>query len=79
MENHNFLWVNQLFLWPFSIAFVYVYQAGYVIRLANGIRKVHLGSLKNPKWAVPLAKVHHSSHLRTVCSFKDLWLFFVFS
>ena len=25
MENHHFLWVNQLFLWPFSIA-MFVYQ-----------------------------------------------------
>ena len=26
MENHHFLWVNQLFLWPFSIAIMLVYQ-----------------------------------------------------
>ena len=26
MENHHFLWVNQLFLWPFSIAIMFVYQ-----------------------------------------------------
>ena len=25
-ENHYFSWVNQLFLWSFSIAFLYVYQ-----------------------------------------------------
>jgi hypothetical protein len=25
MENHNFYWLNQLFLWPFSIA-MFVYQ-----------------------------------------------------
>ena len=25
MENHHFSWVNQLFLWPFSIA-MFVYQ-----------------------------------------------------
>ena len=25
IENHHFLWENQLFLWPFSIA-IFVYQ-----------------------------------------------------
>ena len=30
MANHNFSWVNQLFLWPFSSSqTVNVYQAGY--------------------------------------------------
>ena len=29
MENHHVVWVNPRFLWPFSIAFFYVYQAGY--------------------------------------------------
>ena len=29
MENHHFEWENSLCQWPFSIAILLVYQAGY--------------------------------------------------
>ena len=32
MENHHFEWVNQLFLWPFSIAFC-MFTKGYMMFL----------------------------------------------
>ena len=57
MENHNFSWVNPLFLWPFSIAMlvyqrVLSWQNGQI--LATNPTKTHPHNMKHPHFSVPV-------------------------